>query len=128
MIFSSNPLKIWSFQKVPRRHMIFLLLSGKMVFPPRKHDLFPPSRKQKTAFLRKYMETWCIAQRKKQETWYIGQKFGLSLNLFGWRYSTMNNLQYFAPISPQEPCLGACPSADKGNHLSIRGWVVIPKM
>ena len=40
----------------------------------------------------------------------------------------MNNLQYFVPFSPQEPCLGACPSADKGNHLSIRGWVVIPKM
>ena len=40
MIFSSDLLKIWSFQKVPRRHMIFLVLSGKMVFFSRKHDIF----------------------------------------------------------------------------------------
>ena len=72
------------------------------------------------AFLRKYMETWCITQWKRQETWYIGSKFGLSLNLFSWRYSTMNNLQYFVPFSPQELCLGACLSTNKGNHLSIR--------
>ena len=32
MIFSSNFLKIWFFQKVPPRHMIFLALSAKMVF------------------------------------------------------------------------------------------------
>ena len=121
MIFSSSLLKIRSFQKVPRWHMIFLVLSGKMVFFSWKH-LFSLGRKRKTAFLRKYMETWCIAQRKKQETWYIGSKFGLSLNLFGWRYSTMNNLQYFVPFSPQGLCLRACLSANnKGNHLSIRG-------
>ena len=122
MIFSSDLLKIWSFQKVPRRQMIFLVLSGKMVFFPRKHDLFFLSRKWRAAFLWKYMETWCIAQRKKQETWYIGSKFGLSLNLFGWRYSTMNNLQYFVPFSPQKLCLGTCLGTNnRGNHLSIRG-------
>ena len=32
MIFSSNFLKRWFFQKGPRRHMIFLVSSGKMVF------------------------------------------------------------------------------------------------
>ena len=32
MIFSSNVLKRWSFQKGPRWDMIFLELSGKMVF------------------------------------------------------------------------------------------------
>ena len=42
--------------------------------------------------------------KKKQETWYIESKFGLSLNLSGWRYSTMNNLQYLVPFSPQGPC------------------------
>ena len=31
-IFSSNFLKRWSFQKGPHRDMIFLVLSGKMVF------------------------------------------------------------------------------------------------
>ena len=40
MIFSSNFLKIWSFQKGPHRDMIFLVLSGKMVFFPGKHDIF----------------------------------------------------------------------------------------
>ena len=65
MIFSSNFLKRWSFQKVLRRHMIFPVLSGKMVFFSRKHDLFSLGRKWKTVFLRKYMETWCIAQRRK---------------------------------------------------------------
>ena len=106
MIFSSGLLKIWSFQKVPRRHMIFLALSGKMVFFSQKHDLFALGRKRKTAFpSRKYMETWCIAQRKKkQETWYIESKIGVSLNLSGWRYSTMNNLQCLVPFSTQGPC------------------------
>ena len=31
----------------------------------RKHDLFSLGRKWKTVFLRKYKETWCIAQRRK---------------------------------------------------------------
>ena len=34
MTFFSDFLKIWSFQKVSRRYMIFLVLSGKMVFFP----------------------------------------------------------------------------------------------
>ena len=40
MIFSSNFLKRCSFQKGPRWHLIFLVLSGKMVFFPRKHLFF----------------------------------------------------------------------------------------
>ena len=47
MIFSSNLLKRWSFQKGPRRIMIFLVLSGKMVFFSRKHDLFFPGQEVK---------------------------------------------------------------------------------
>ena len=65
MIFFSNLLKRWSFQKEPRRLMIFLVLSGNMVFFSQKLDLFFLGRRWKTAFLRKYMETWCIAQRRK---------------------------------------------------------------
>ena len=42
--------------------------------------------------------------KKKQETRYLGSKFGLSLSLSDWRYSTMNNLQYLVPFSPQGPC------------------------
>ena len=42
--------------------------------------------------------------KKQQETRYIGSKFGLSLNLSRWRYSTMNNLQYLVPFSPRGSC------------------------
>ena len=45
-IFSSNVLKRWSFQKGPRRDMIFLVLSGKVVFFHRKNDIFFPDGKQ----------------------------------------------------------------------------------
>ena len=40
MIFSSNFLKRWFFQKAPRCDMIFLVLSGKMVFFPPKTWIF----------------------------------------------------------------------------------------
>ena len=40
----------------------------------------------------------------------------------------MNNPQYFVPFSPQGLCLWACLGANKGNYLSIRGYVLIPKM
>ena len=65
MIFSSDFLKIWSFQRVPRRHMIFLYYLEKWYFFPENMTFLPLGRKRKTAFPRKYMETWCIAQRKK---------------------------------------------------------------
>ena len=97
MIFSSSPLKRWSFQKGPRWSMIFPALSGKMVFFPKNITFFG----------------WAGSERRP---------------LFGWRYSTMNNLQYSVPFSLYGPCLGVCLSVDKGNYLSIRGQVVIPKM
>ena len=58
MIFSSNFLKRCSFQKGPCRHMIFLVLSGKMVFFSQKHDIFSLGRKWEAAFLKKCMEIW----------------------------------------------------------------------
>ena len=59
MIFSSNFLKRWCFQNRPRRDMIFLVLSGKMVFFSRKH-IFSLGRKWEMTFLRKYMEIWYV--------------------------------------------------------------------
>ena len=53
LIFSSGPPKRWSFQKGPCWHVIFLILSGKMVFFFREHDLFSSGRKRKTVFPRK---------------------------------------------------------------------------
>ena len=85
--------KIWPYTLDGKWKMIFLKkIHGniffrppeKMVFPKRvvpthdlsciiwkdgifswKHDLFSPGRKWKTSFPRKYMETWCTAQRRK---------------------------------------------------------------
>ena len=58
MIFSSNFLKRWSFQKGPRRDVIILLLSGEMVFLSQKHDILSLGRKWEMTFLKKYMEIW----------------------------------------------------------------------
>ena len=97
IIFSSDLLKIWSFQKVSRRHMIFDVLSGKMVFLFLKTWPFYPGQKAKHALSQEIHGNMMHRQRKKKkkkETWYLGSKFDLSLNLSGWRYSTLNNLQY----------------------------------
>ena len=58
MIFSSGLPKRRSFQKGPWWGMIFLALSGKMVFFPGKHDIFSLARKPEMTFLKKYMEIW----------------------------------------------------------------------
>ena len=86
------------------------------------HQFPVPSQRPLQAFL-------CIAlQRKKTENLICRIEFDLFFNLFGWRFSTMNNLQYFVPFSPHEPCLWVCLCANKINYLSIRRWVIIPKM
>ena len=134
----------WSFLKNTRKYGIFFKLSENMVFPGGAmpaHNL--PCIIWKDCIF--FPKTWFFSTgqevnnrpsqekhgnmmhcpAKKQETWYIGLKFspsGLSLNLFGWKYSTMNNLQYLVPFSPQELCLWEYLSANnRGNHLSIRG-------
>ena len=45
MIFSSNVLKRWSFQKGSRWYMIFFVLSEKVIFFSRKRDIFSQDRK-----------------------------------------------------------------------------------
>ena len=40
----------------------------------------------------------------------------------------MKNLQYFVSFSPQELYLEVSLSANQGNYLSIRRWVIIPKI
>ena len=57
-MFPSGLLKRWSFQKGPRRDMIFLVLSGKMVSFSRILDTFSLVRKPEMIFLKKYMEIW----------------------------------------------------------------------
>ena len=58
MMFSSGLPKRRSFQKGSHRDIIFLVLSGKMVFSSRKHDIFFLGRKPAMTFLKKYMEIW----------------------------------------------------------------------
>ena len=114
MIFSSDLLKIWSFQRVPRRHMIFLVLSGKMVFFSRKHDIFSLGRKWEVAFLRKYMEIWhflCtrtgvtnVAPRpsvKKNQRWSYPAKIHLKvIDVLDWhpRKSSSNSLYFHGDL------------------------------
>ena len=55
----SSEKKVFSKKKKkPRRDMIFLVLSGKMVFFSRKHDIFSLARKPAMTFLKKYMDIW----------------------------------------------------------------------
>ena len=70
---------------------------------------------------------YCSPVKKKHETQHIGLKFDFFFNLFSWRNSTMNNLQYFLPFISHKLCLEVCLSANKGNYLSIRRWVIISK-
>ena len=57
MIFSSNVMRRWSFQKQFPWNMILLVLSGKIFFSW-KHDIFSLDWKWKMIFLKKYMEIW----------------------------------------------------------------------
>ena len=76
MIFLKKYTEIWYFlqtfwkdglsKKGRAGTWSFLYYLERWYFFPRKHDLFTLGRKRKTAFPRKYMETWCIAQRKKK--------------------------------------------------------------
>ena len=52
MFFSSNVLKRWPFQKGLRRDMIFLALSGKMVFFPKNIIFFPWDKSEGRSFSR----------------------------------------------------------------------------
>ena len=68
MIFSSNFLKRWFFQKGPRRHMIFLALSGKMVFYPENMIFFPWAGSQRRSFSRYTWKIDASPSEEKQET------------------------------------------------------------
>ena len=58
MIFNSNVLKRWSFRKRSRRDMIFLELSGKLVFFPENMAFFAWTKNERgVTFLKKCTET-----------------------------------------------------------------------
>ena len=67
MIFSSSVLKRWSFQKGLRWDMIFLVLSGKIVFFSQKHDRKESEERSFSRNTWKY-EIFCVLVRVLQ-TW-----------------------------------------------------------
>ena len=131
MIFLKKYTEIWYFLQTFWKYDLskkchagtwsFLYYLERWYFFAENIIFFPWADSERRSFLGNTWKHDVSPSRKKQETWYIVSKFGLSLNLFAWRYSAMNNPQYFVPFSPQELCFGACLSANKGNHLSIRG-------
>ena len=114
MIFSSTFLKRWSFQLIN----IFLVLSGKMVFFPRKHDIFSLGRKWEMTFLKKYMEIWYFLctrtgvtnvvshpSAKKNQRWSYPAKIHLKvIDVLDWhpRKSSSNSLYFHGDLS----CIG----------------------
>ena len=126
MTFSSNFLKRWSFQKEPRGDMIFLVLSGKMIFFPRKHDIFSLGRKWEMTFLKKYMEIWYflrtrigvtnVASRppaKKNQGWSYPTKIHLKvIDVLDWHYrKSSSNSLYFHGRKP-----GNLPSCEENQE------------
>ena len=115
MIFSSDLLKRWSFQKGLCRHMIFLVLSGKMVFVSQKPYFFYWAESKRRPLPGNTWKHDASPSEEKQETWYIVLKLGFSLNLSGWRYS----LQHSAHRSCVWGCAWApireiiCPLVDR---------------
>ena len=65
--------EIWyflqTFSKDGLSHMIFYVLSGKMVFFSRKDDIFSLGRKWEAVLLRKYMEIWHFLCTRVLQTW-----------------------------------------------------------
>ena len=118
--------KIWSYTldgkwKGRASTWSFLYYLERWYFFPENMIFFPWWESERRSFSGYTRKNDASPREEKQETRYIGFKCGLSFNLFGWRYSAMNNIQYFVPFSPQVLCLGACLGGNKGNHLSIRG-------
>ena len=68
MIFSSGLLKRWSLQKGPRRHMIFPVLSGKMVFFPENMIFFPWAEGERWPFPGNTWKHDTSSSKEKQET------------------------------------------------------------
>ena len=101
MIFLKKNMEIWYFlqtlwkdglpKKVRAGTCLSCIIWKDGIFFPENMIFFHRAESERRPFPG---DTWkhdASPSKEKQETWYIGLKLGLSLNLFGWRYSTMNN-------------------------------------
>ena len=103
MIFSSNFLKRWSFQKGPCRHMIFLVLSRNMMFSPwtESERRFSQEIHRNMAFS---LYTYGCSKRgatplcqKKKQRWFYPAKIHLKvIDVLDWhpRKSFSNSLYF----------------------------------
>ena len=117
MIFLKKHMEIWYFlqtfwkydlsKRCPAGTSSFLYYLERWYFFPKTWSSFPGQKAKDGPSHEILGNMMHRPAKKKQETWYIGHRFGLSLNLFGWRYSTMTNLQYLVPLSPQGQCFGS---------------------
>ena len=115
MIFSSHLLKRWCLSKKGRGGTwYFLYHLERWYFFPKNIIFFHWAESEKRPFPGNTWKRDTSPNKEKHETWYIGLKPGFSLNLLGWGYSAINNLQYFVPFSPQGLCLEVCLGANKG--------------
>ena len=94
------------------RGMIFLVLSGNMVFFSWKHDIFSLGMKWEISFLKKYMEIWYFLctltgvtnvmsrpSAKKNQRWSYPAKINLKvIDVLGWhpRNSSSNSLYFLS--------------------------------
>ena len=132
MIFLKKYTEIWYLLQTFRKDGLskkgrtstwsFLYYLERWYFSSENMIFFPWAGRERWSFSGNTWKHDSLPSEEKQETWYIGLKLGFSLNLSGWRYSTMNNLQYFVPLSPHElvlECAWAkireitCPLGDK---------------
>ena len=67
-VIFSGLLKRWSFQKGPRRHMTFLVLSGKMVFFPKNMIFFPWAEIERRPFSGNTWKHDASSSKEEQET------------------------------------------------------------
>ena len=103
VIFLKKHTKIWYFIQafwkdgLSKRGRVdtwsFLYYLKRWYFFPENMIFFLWAGSERRSFSGNTWKHDALPSEEKQKTWYIGPKCGLSLNLFGWRYSAMNNLQ-----------------------------------
>ena len=140
MIFFSNFLKRWSFQKGPRRDMIFLVLSGKMVFFPENMIFLPWAGSEGWPFSRntwKYdiscvhvrvLQTWCHAPlSKKKSEMVLCRKRGLKVvDVLDWhpRKGSSNSLYFHGDLYERFHVFLSCEKT--GNSIyRIEVWLLL---
>ena len=147
IFFLRRPEKM-VFPKKSRWNLTFLLLSGNMIISPKIWSYHQAENERWSFSKKKYTEIWYFLQKKDglfkkghDLSWTIkkgcifSQKHG-NFSLDGKRekdelsQEILGNMIFciwYVP-RPQELYMEVCLSANRGNYLSIRRWVIFPKI